>query len=106
MVASSPAELINEGMRAQRMKCGVHGISPSPLLLRRGGCASNKDVAKPPKRRRRGGRSQRNVSECEFKTLCVSDHPVRSIKGGFAAFLDVASTPPQEEGSSFSKKNL
>jgi len=29
----------------------------------------------------------------------VSDHPVRSNKGGFAASLDVASTPPHEEGT-------
>src|SRR5882762_4451170 len=30
----------------------------------------------------------------------VSDHSVRSIKGGFAPFLDVAATPPHEEGNS------
>jgi hypothetical protein len=30
-------------------------------------------------------------------TFCVSDHPVRSFKGGFATLLlEVASTPPHK----------
>jgi len=33
------------------------------------------------------------------ETLCVSDHPVRSIKVASQHFLDVASTPPHEEGN-------
>src|SRR2546425_10055987 len=33
-----------------------------------------------------------------FETWCVSDHPVCAFKGGFAAFLDGAATPPQRGG--------
>ena len=33
-----------------------------------------------------------------FETFWQVDHPVRSIRGGFAHFLDVASTPPHGGG--------
>jgi len=38
------------------------------------------------------------------ETLWQIDHPGRSIRGGFAHFLLVASTPPHEEGISHSCK--
>jgi hypothetical protein len=48
-------------------------------------------VAKPPQRRRRGGRSQ-IMFRTQSETWCVSDHPVRDF--GTGPFFDVASTPP------------
>src|SRR5215510_13482390 len=37
-----------------------------PLLVRRGGCAIKKNVAKPPKRRRRGGRFTASLSSVKL----------------------------------------
>src|SRR5262249_48296156 len=57
----------------------------------------------------RGGRlwHQENFGEAYLRaaaevvayteTWLVSDHPVRSFRGGFASFFEVASTPPHEE---------
>jgi hypothetical protein len=67
-----------------------------PLLVRRGGCGIKKISAKPTLAPQTGWSLKSHV-------FGVSDHPVRSNKGGFAAFLDVASTlltRPHEEGNS------
>ena len=65
---------------------------PSPLLARRGGCASKKKV-----RSIRSGADGVVVQVQKHFRLILNHHPVRSIKGGFAIFpLDVASTPGQE----------
>src|SRR5215831_19008551 len=45
---------------------------------------------------RRGGQHDANPHS---ETLWQIDHPGRSIRGGFAHFLDVASTPPHEDGN-------
>src|SRR5215831_7839101 len=52
---------------------------PSPLLVRRGGCGIKKILAKPTLAPQTGWSLTRY-------TPGVTDHPVRSNKGGFAAF--------------------
>src|SRR5262245_60151313 len=56
-----------------------------PLLVRRGGCASNKML-----RSHRSGADGVVAYDSRFG---VSDHPVRSTKGGFAPFF-LMSRPP------------
>jgi len=50
-----------------------------PLLTRRGGCGIKKISAKPTL-------SAADGVVAHEQRLGVNDHPVRSIKGGFAAF--------------------
>jgi hypothetical protein len=50
----------------------------NPLPTEEGWLRQYENVAKLPKRRRRGGRSQRKFPECIPATWLVSDHPVRS----------------------------
>jgi hypothetical protein len=38
------------------------------------------------------------------ETLSVSDHPVRSIEVASQHFLDVAASPPHEEGNNLAQK--
>ena len=64
------------------------GTSPSPLLARRGGCASRKKV-----RSIRSGAGGVVVQVQKHFCLILNHHPVRSIKGSFAIFL-LMSRPP------------
>ena len=67
---------------------------PSPLLARRGGCASKKKV-----RSIRSGADGVVVQDQKHFCLILNHHPVRSIKGTLRDIsLDVASTPPGQEG--------
>src|SRR5207248_9399671 len=52
-----------------------------PSSQRRGGREINKDAAKPPSSERTGWSERRTAG------LCQTDHPVRSLEGGFAASL-------------------
>ena len=61
---------------------------PSPLLARRGGCASKKKV-----RSIRSGADGVVVQVQKHFCLILNHHPVRSIKGSFAIFL-LMSRPP------------
>ena len=61
---------------------------PSPLLARRGGCASKKKV-----RSIRSGADGVVVQVQKVFVLTLNHHPVRSIKGSFAIFL-LMSRPP------------
>ena len=61
---------------------------PSPLLARRGGCASKKKV-----RSIRSGADGVVVQVQKHFRLILNHHPVRSIKGSFAIFL-LMSRPP------------
>src|SRR5688572_4779976 len=49
--------------------------------------------------------AHRDVSQCVFSTLCLSDHPVcgASERG---LFIDAAATPPLEEGSCCMRRNM
>ena len=69
-------------------------VKSIPLLVRRGGCTINKNAAKPPYSAQTGW-SLANHSE----TWLESDHPGRSRKEASQHFLDVAATPPHEEGT-------
>src|SRR6266436_8838339 len=75
-------------MNQQTVGCGR-----IPLLVRRGGCGFNKKAAKPPKRPQTGWSLTSHDSRTHSATWFVSDHPVRSIKGGFAPFF-LMSRPP------------
>jgi hypothetical protein len=65
-------------------------VSANPLLVRRGGCAKKK---KSPFRIGADG------VVAHKKRFGVSDHPVRSNKVASRLLLDVAATPPREEGN-------
>jgi len=69
-------------------------------LARRGGCASKKKV-----RSIRSGADGVVVQVQKHFRLILNQHPVRSIKGGFAIFpLDVASTLLARRGDARSAK--
>src|SRR5438093_11742438 len=87
-----------------RMQPQGESLGVIPLLVRRGGCATKKN-AKPPLRRRRGGRSQA-VFRTHSEIRLVSDHPVRSSKEASRNLLDVASTPPLQGGECPARKTL
>src|SRR5215471_18892763 len=71
----------------------------TPLLIQEGWLRHQEKDAKPPKRRRRGGRDCLKCFGMRFlRRGSIFDHPVRSVKGGFALLLDVASTPPVSGG--------
>jgi hypothetical protein len=78
-------------------------IGHIPLLARRGGCASKKML-----RSHRSGAdgvvAHKPCFKTHSETLFVSDHPVRSIVVASQHFLDVASTPPHEEGNNLAQK--
>jgi len=65
-------------------------VGDSPLLKRRGGCASKKS---------REASEAAQTGWSLTKTVSLNDHPVRSPKEASRHFLDVASTPPLEEGT-------
>src|ERR1051326_1118924 len=66
-----------------------------PSSQRRGGCAANQMPRSHLFPRRRGGQFGKMLS---LEMFCRSDHPVRSIKGGFAIIFNVAATPPLRGG--------
>ena len=89
-----------------------------PLLLRRGGCGFNKKPRSHRSRRRRGGRSQAMVQNA-FRNMVCERPPrplhllrLRAIALALRAkvashhFLDVASTPPHEEGNAPTPNSL
>src|SRR5438876_10309451 len=83
-----------------------------PLLVRRGGCGFNKKVAKPPKASRRRVVAHKPPLKYAFRNM-VCERPPRPLhllrlraialalraKVASRHFLDVASTPPHEEGN-------
>jgi hypothetical protein len=69
----------------------MYRSSVIPSFVRRGGCASKKNGAKPPKPAQTGW-------SLTSRAFVLSDHPVRSTKEASRHFLDVAATPPHEEG--------
>src|SRR5262245_35788185 len=79
------AESIDEVRLACNVKYGWKMLSSIfPSSRGGGGCANNK-----MSRSHRSGA----VGEVVHRTACVSDLPVRSVKGGFAIFL-LVSRPP------------
>src|SRR5256885_14074587 len=64
----------------------------------KGGEAAPSRGSPVPKRRGRGGRSQTMFSECESRTLLVSDHPVCAASVASHHFINGAATPPLQGG--------
>src|ERR1051326_1989380 len=71
----------------------------NPLLVRRGACGIKKISAKPTLEPQSGWSLTNHVSKCILQTCAVSDHPVRSSNEASRHLLDVASTPPPQEGN-------
>src|SRR5215475_8652730 len=70
-----------------------------PLLIQEGWLRHQEKDAKPPQRRRRGGRDCRSVSECAlFEEVPRSTTPSAPLKEASRLLLDVASTPPVSGG--------
>src|SRR5262249_29212624 len=61
-----------------------------------------KKSAKPTLAPQTGRSLTDHVLKMHSETFCVSDLPVRSFKEASRHFLEVASTPPHEEGNMFS----
>ena len=85
----------DEASRGRARKAARHRLDvvasrtgPSPLLARRGGCASKKKV-----RSIRSGADGVVVQVQKHFRLILNHHPVRSIKGSFAIFV-LMSRPP------------
>ena len=55
-----------------------------PLLIQEGWLRHQEKDAKPPQRRRRGGSIAEMFRNAFFRRGSILDHPVRSVKGGFA----------------------
>jgi hypothetical protein len=76
--------------------------SDIPLLEKEGWLRHKSNVAKPPKRRRRGGRLAENVQASRFRQR---DHPVCANEGSFAAFFDSRILPLLfKEGNKLSRQ--
>ena len=68
----------------------------NPLLVRRGGCALNKNVAELPYSAQTGWSLTNHVPGVHSETWLESDHPGRSKKEASQHFFDLAATPPRE----------
>src|SRR5262245_18683845 len=82
---------------SQRREAATKWVSVVPSSLRGDAAASRKFRRSPPQRRRRVVAHKSHSSS--------SDHPVRSNKEASRHFLNVASTPPHKEGTTFAQQS-